>query len=152
MPLLAILLTKDLWDGKWAPYGALLSLELYSTKENDMTFLFRFIYNGKPLILKSCATALCDVTVLLDALSFGQKQIPEACDPIPTPQVKVKKENVYSESNNTLFSLLFSLPILLTVFLSCSCSALCTYYCFVCKKDSSMATNSKYSRIDAMEL
>ena len=79
MPLLAVLPSTVPWDGKWAPYGALLSVELYEAKSSDVKFLFRIVYNGKALILKSCPGALCNISVLLDVLAFGQKAIPEDC-------------------------------------------------------------------------
>jgi hypothetical protein len=151
MPLLAVLLTKDnhQWDGKWAPYGALLSLELYSATDNSVKHLFRLVYNGKPLIVNGCGSALCDVNVLLEILSFGQKEIPEACAPLPQPV-----NSLPEDKNDTVpkFSLLF-IPIVLTAIFSSVCSALCTYI-YVCRrsKDPRAAANSKYTRIPAVAI
>lgn len=153
MPLLAVLLTKDLWDGKWAPYGALLSLELYSATEKNVEFLFRLVYNGKPLILKSCAASLCDVAVLLDILSFGQKESPEACKPIPgKSHINTSDHETTANNNNKnapeAFSLFF---VCMTAVLTSVSSVVCMYYLFVCEKRTSSrnAYGNKYSVIDS---
>ena len=167
MPLLAVLLTKELWDGKWAPYGALLALELYrankSAEHTDIKFLFRLVYNGKPLILKSCPGALCDVSILLDILSFGQKETPTACKPLSTSHRKNEETTVdatlhYSNKNNNntaRFSFNFvCVSIFLTAVLTCSLAVTCTYaFLGVNGKGSPRNGNvygssTQYSRID----
>ena len=128
MPLLAVLPTTVPWDGKWAPYGALLSVELYEAKSSDVKFLFRIVYNGKALILKSCPGSLCNISVLLDVLAFGQKAIPEDCAAIsehPTFQDSIASERMF-----------------LVAFLSSIFSVLGTYI-FMRKKG-----GTQYTRID----
>lgn len=152
MPLLAILLS-DKWDGKWAPYGAMLSLELYSARHNvtdqhtGSNYLFRIVYNGTPLKLCDwCSGALCDLSVLLDVLSFGQKGVPSDCDPILSPE---KLTNEISSLENIAVSPLATSPpvtsIFLAVLISGISSALCMY--FYMRKMMTRGSNTEYSRV-----
>ena len=85
MPFLAALL-GDGWDGQWAAYAALVTIELYDTVVAG-GFLFRLIYNGKVLTVPGCSPAgtLCNVNVLLEALSFGQEFMPCSVTPSSGP-------------------------------------------------------------------
>ena len=79
MPLLATLL-GDSWDGRWSPYAAMMTLELYqpssSSSVGTQGTLFRMVYDGAPVLLPGCNDTLCDATVLVDALAFGQENMP----------------------------------------------------------------------------
>jgi hypothetical protein len=83
MPVLASLL-GDAWDRVWPGYASLLTIELYqaanSTPENP-SFMFRMVYNSKPLIVPPCDQPLCDLKVFLQKSSFGQETMP--CDAAP---------------------------------------------------------------------
>jgi len=91
MPLLSALLEKDgnnTWDGKWAQYAALFTIELYSNKinPNQNNDLFRLTYNGKPIRLPACQNNLnnlCDINNLISSMSYAQNIMPE-CSDIPT--------------------------------------------------------------------
>lgn len=76
MPLLAAVL-GDNWDKRWAPYASMVTLEFYkgSGEVNMVSFFFRLVYNGVPQIVPGCPDSLCDVSVLLETLSFGQNQM-----------------------------------------------------------------------------
>ncbi len=75
MPFLAAVLA-DGWDRMWAGYAALVTIELYEAAAGDASYWFRLVYNGKPQVLPGCNDTLCDVAVLLQALSFGQQYMP----------------------------------------------------------------------------
>jgi hypothetical protein len=79
MPFLAAIL-GDAWDGRWAGYAYLVSLELYTASAtSDLgagNFYFRLVYNGKALLVPGCTDTLCDANVLLDVLSYGQQSMP----------------------------------------------------------------------------
>jgi hypothetical protein len=102
-------LLGEAWDRKWPPYAALLAIELYSAKprqestntrsgtDNNLITdrpqaYFRMVYNGEPLVLKGCASALCDLEILLEALSFGQKGIPAQCE-VSLSSIDTSSEN-----------------------------------------------------------
>jgi len=83
MPLLSAIMLREngtnAWDGRWAQYAALFTIELYGTDGDD---LFRMTYNGQPLILPGCDAALCDASALMDAMKFAQNEMP--CEAFPT--------------------------------------------------------------------
>lgn len=150
MPLLSVLLTKEGYDGKWAPYGALLSLELYSAQDEKLKYLFRLVYNGKPLVLKGCEDTLCDVTVLLDILAFGQKEIPAACKAVPVSQFShmTPGNDSVADDNALTFSFFFvCFAMLLTASVSCSCSVFFMFFFFVRDNSSSARNKMMYSPI-----
>jgi hypothetical protein len=73
MPLLAALLGTA-WDGKWAAYAALVSIEVYSAVSGG--YLFRMVHNGKVVRMPGCSADLCPLDVLQATLSFGEKSMP----------------------------------------------------------------------------
>ena len=79
MPFLAALMGER-WDGRWAGYAYMITMELYSASAtSDLGaggYYFRLYYNGEILTLPGCSTQLCDVNILLNALSFGQEYMP----------------------------------------------------------------------------
>lgn len=78
MPLLAGIL-GDNWDQKWANYASLLSIEIYNSSIQGNSDLFRIIYNGVQQQVPGCQkTGLCNISLLLEALSYGQETMP--CD------------------------------------------------------------------------
>ena len=87
MPLLSAIMLRqngtNAWDGKWAQYAALFTIELYKQVQTvpGAGDLFRMTYNGQPLILPGCDAALCDASMLVNAMAFAQKQMP--CDALP---------------------------------------------------------------------
>jgi len=76
--LLAALL-GDKWDGRWPPYAAMLSFELYSPREEDQEHLVRVVYNGIPLVMPGCDTALCNASSVMRLLEFASPGIPAEC-------------------------------------------------------------------------
>lgn len=90
MPFLAALL-GDAWDGRWAGYAYLISMELYSASAASPLgangYYFRLTYNAKVLRVPGCDADLCDLNVLLDRLAFGQESMP--CSVPATPAVVV---------------------------------------------------------------
>jgi len=78
MPFLAALLGAN-WDMKWASYASMVSIEIYNSSTPGSSQLFRVIYNGVQQQVPGCSkTGLCNISVLLGALSFGQENMP--CD------------------------------------------------------------------------
>lgn len=79
MPFLAAVM-GDLWDGRWAGYAYMITIELYSASAaSDLGVgghYFRLYYNGEILTVPGCSAQLCDVNVLLDRLSYGQENMP----------------------------------------------------------------------------
>jgi hypothetical protein len=97
--LLAAMLGED-WDGAWPAYASMLSIEIYrksgasasasaisasatasvlSTQQQD-NYLFRIVYNNQILRLPQCSydtdnSELCELSVLLSALSYGQESM-----------------------------------------------------------------------------
>merc|ERR1712065_12766 len=67
MPFLDVM---GVWDGVWAPYASLISIELYNDTDTSET-LVRVVYNGKPMILPECSSELCSAQALVDALDFA---------------------------------------------------------------------------------
>ena len=78
MPFLAALLGAN-WDRKWASYASMVYIEIYNSSTPGSSQLFRVIYNGVQQQVPGCSkTGLCNISVLLGALSFGQENMP--CD------------------------------------------------------------------------
>lgn len=78
MPLLAGIL-GDNWDRKWASYASMVSIEIYNSSIQGNSDLFRIIYNGVQQQVPGCQkTGLCNISLLLEALSYGQENMP--CD------------------------------------------------------------------------
>jgi hypothetical protein len=79
MPFLAALLGER-WDGRWAGYAYMITIELYSASASSALglggFYFRLYYDGEILTLPGCDAQLCDANILLDALSYGQESMP----------------------------------------------------------------------------
>ncbi|GMH94196.1 hypothetical protein TrVE_jg1257 [Triparma verrucosa] len=73
MPVLAAL---NIWDGQWAPYASLISIETYHvTQSNDYPTgrAFRIVYNGEVMTEKfeGCGGELCDLNILVNYLEFA---------------------------------------------------------------------------------
>ncbi len=93
MPLLAAILGPA-WDRVWPGYASLLTIEVYESAESNIrhpSFLFRMVYNGETLIVPPCNSALCDLTILLDKLAFGEESMP--CDANPVINVLDNENN-----------------------------------------------------------
>eukprot|EP01041_Mallomonas_annulata_P011349 gene11349-23756_t len=109
MPLLAILL-GDSWDKQWAPYAALLTIELYEA-QSPGNHLFRIVYDGIPLLIRGCNSVLCDVSVLLNLLAYDH-DITDCNVVIPTMRANLNsplettnlKENSNLKTNTTTIS------------------------------------------------
>lgn len=75
MPFLAAVL-KHNWDGHWAGYASLVTIELYESSAdagNSSADLFRIVYNSIPQLVPGCDDTLCDINILMEALSFGEQ-------------------------------------------------------------------------------
>lgn len=115
MPFLAALL-GDVWDGRWAGYAYLISIELYSASAASPLgatgYYFRLIYNAQALRVPGCSADLCDVNVLLDRLAFGQESMP--CSVPATPAV-VPSDDSCGGDDDELSSTHWSLLIVLSL-------------------------------------
>lgn len=81
MPFLAALM-GDSWDQQWARYAAMVTIELYESSSGGGD-LFRMTYNGEALAMPGCNNqTLCEVSVLLDLMAFGEEYMP--CDYAPS--------------------------------------------------------------------
>ena len=79
MSLLAAI-QGDAWEVEWPGYASLVTIELYqsvSSTPEKPAFLFRMVYNSKPLLVPPCTTPLCDLNILLDVLSYAKETMPE---------------------------------------------------------------------------
>eukprot|EP01039_Chlorochromonas_danica_P008062 gene8062-8892_t len=81
MPFLASVLGVE-WDGLWPGYASLVTIELYSgSAASSVPWLFRMVYNSDPLLVPGCDDYLCDATILLDKLGYGQQYMPCSVNP-----------------------------------------------------------------------
>lgn len=85
IPLLAAIL-KDNWDRQWSGYASLVTIELYAgSASSTVPYLFRIVYNSVPQLVPGCPDTLCDAQILLDALAFGEEDMPcSATDDVQT--------------------------------------------------------------------
>lgn len=74
--LLALLAAMGIWDGQWVGYASLLTIEVYNSSVPNANALFRVVYNGLPVVLPGCASALCDIDSIIQVLAFGQETMP----------------------------------------------------------------------------
>lgn len=80
-PFLAAI-AQEAWDKHWPGYAAMVSLEIYSgSAQSSSDYLFRMVYNSEPLVIPGCSDSLCDLTVLLNAMSFAEQDMPCATTP-----------------------------------------------------------------------
>lgn len=87
-PFLAAVLREN-WDGRWPAYASMVTIELYRTIESETTpaadpvdnYLFRIVYNAKVMTVPGCPDTLCTARLLVDALSFGQENMPCSVTP-----------------------------------------------------------------------
>lgn len=114
MPFLAAVL-GDVWDGRWAGYAYLVSMELYSASAASPLgaggYYFRLIYNGQAMLVPGCTQSLCDVNVLLDRLAFGQESMP--CS-VPTV-VPSTEDDSCGDDNAALSTTHWSLLLVLSL-------------------------------------
>lgn len=81
IPFLASVL-GDTWDKQWSGYASLVTIELYEgTAASGVDWYFRMIYNSEALLVPGCTDTLCDATVLLDKLSYGEESMPCSVSP-----------------------------------------------------------------------
>ncbi|KAM8976965.1 lysophosphatidic acid phosphatase type 6 [Pelodytes ibericus] len=66
--LIPLLIALGIFDKKWPPYAADLTLELYQHQTSKEWFA-RLNYNGEQQVLKGCKAALCPLKDFLSALS-----------------------------------------------------------------------------------
>lgn len=66
--LIPLLIALGIFDQKWPPYAADITLELYQHKKSKGWFT-RLTYNGKEQVVKGCSSALCPLDQFLNALS-----------------------------------------------------------------------------------
>jgi hypothetical protein len=101
MPFLASIL-GDRWNGNWAGYASLITIELYARSSQyaatskNASDLFRIVYNSEVLLVPGCDDTLCDIEVLLAALSFGQEAMPCSV-PVDTSNVVGNDDNAGDE-------------------------------------------------------
>lgn len=112
MPFLAAVM-GDRWDGRWAGYAYMISIELYAASASSSLgaggHYFRLYYNGEILTLPGCDAQLCDANVLLDALAYGQESMP--CS---VPTVTPSDTENCDDSDNSLSTTHWVLIALLT--------------------------------------
>jgi hypothetical protein len=94
MPFLASIL-KENWDGHWAGYASMVTIELYESAADPDSLdpsddLFRIVYNGVPQTVPGCDDTLCKASVLLEALSFGEERM--SCSVPATPDATTDDE------------------------------------------------------------
>jgi hypothetical protein len=73
MPMLASL-GSAVYDGEWAPYASMMTIEVYHQHPEDQ-YLFRLVYNGKVLTsrIDGCDNSdLCPVSALQEVTKFTQ--------------------------------------------------------------------------------
>lgn len=74
-------IAKTNWDLHWPSYASMISIEVYSGSAlSPYPYLFRMIYNSKEIIIPGCNGALCDLNVLLNAMSFAEEDMPCTTD------------------------------------------------------------------------
>eukprot|EP00600_Ochromonadales_sp_CCMP1393_P010783 CAMPEP_0175005836 /NCGR_PEP_ID=MMETSP0005-20121125/5522_1 /TAXON_ID=420556 /ORGANISM="Ochromonas sp., Strain CCMP1393" /LENGTH=485 /DNA_ID=CAMNT_0016261101 /DNA_START=82 /DNA_END=1539 /DNA_ORIENTATION=- len=118
MPFLAAIL-GDAWDGKWAAYAALVSLEVYGASSSSAVgsggYYFRMVYNGKVLRVPGCTADLCDLNTLLDVMSFAQEDMPCSATDDATSDASSEdcKENNNTGLNSTDWILLVVLSLVI---------------------------------------
>ena len=123
MPLLA---TLGLWNGvDWTPYASMFLIEVHETDQFASQRAFRIIYNGEVITPKmnGCASELCDLTVLTEAVKDFATSTPDC-----TSRIDVDDER--NESNREKSKDIF-LTILWTVgvaILSCIAGSLGTFF------------------------
>jgi hypothetical protein len=112
MPFLAAILGER-WDGHWAGYAYMISIELYSASATsalgDGGHYFRLYYDGQILTVPGCDAELCDVNVLLDALSYGQEYMPctvPTTTPTTSDEVSCDGDDSLSTTHWVLITLL----------------------------------------------
>lgn len=117
MPFLAAVL-GDRWDGRWAGYAYMISIELYAASAasplGEGGYYFRMYYDGRILTLPGCDAELCDVTVLLDALAYGQEYMPCSVD---TPEPNAVPDDGCDDDDDSLGTTHWILITLLTFLL-----------------------------------
>ncbi len=72
MPLLSAF---DIWNGTWAPYAAMMNIELLDMPTST-TPVVRLVYNGQVMQIPGCATTLCTwkefQNVMNGIVSYGE--------------------------------------------------------------------------------
>jgi hypothetical protein len=119
MPFLAAVL-KSNWDQQWASYAAMLTIELYESAADPDSLdptddLFRIVYNGAPQTVPGCDDTLCSVSVLLDALSFGQEFMPGCAVPSVEPVSGDDDADCSSDSGGDLSTAYWILIVVLSL-------------------------------------
>ncbi|XP_071994942.1 lysophosphatidic acid phosphatase type 6 isoform X2 [Engystomops pustulosus] len=66
--LLPLLMSLGIFDQKWPPYAADITIELYQHQPSEEWFT-RLCYNGKEQVVKGCSSGLCPLNQFLDAVS-----------------------------------------------------------------------------------
>lgn len=66
--LIPLLISLGIFDQKWPPYAADITVELYQHKRSKEWFT-RLTYNGKEQVVRGCSSALCPLDQFLNALS-----------------------------------------------------------------------------------
>lgn len=125
LPFLAAVL-GDNWDRVWPAYASLVTIEVYSSATSATEYLFRMVYNSKPLIVPGCDDSLCPLQTLLDAMAFAD---PKNDCVNPEPQDNC----VYPDSNdddddNTMSKFDWAMLIILSSLLSAAISVFTTLY------------------------
>lgn len=74
-PIMPLLSALGAFDGSWAPYAALIALEVYQvspnieSRESSDDYVVRLVYNGKELTMESCGTPLCPISTFASLVS-----------------------------------------------------------------------------------
>eukprot|EP01033_Poteriospumella_lacustris_P021413 gene21413-15890_t len=83
----------------------MVTIELYRTIESETApaadpvdnYLFRIVYNAKVMTVPGCPDTLCAAQLLVDALSFGQENMPCSVSPDSVPDDDEDEDNCDSD-------------------------------------------------------
>lgn len=74
-PFLAAV-AKQNWDQRWPGYASMITIEIYTASAlSTSDYLFRIVYNSKALTIPGCSDSLCDLNILLNAMSFAEENM-----------------------------------------------------------------------------
>ena len=100
--LFIALLFGDGWDGTWAGYASLVSIELYNSTSSN--YYFRIIYNGNEMMLPGCTEMLCEVDSFLSATAFAEE--PMDCSVVSSTTTASDSSDEYTDDQWMLICIL----------------------------------------------
>jgi hypothetical protein len=96
-PFLSAVAGKN-WDKMWPGYASMVTIEIYNASAlANSDYLFRIVYNSQVLTIPGCPNNLCDLNILLNALSFAEENM--ACS---TTSDSSTNSNDCSDDDNTM--------------------------------------------------